>query len=139
MKTKKNLITALKKLYTAFGGNEEVKDNAVDIVDKIADQVEEGGSSGSDNGVYYVTFTLNEDDEFVPDKSIEEMTQALNDGMYLVAIVMINGIFPRYCPLSTFTKNRVPIFCGVSEDRNFITVIYAEDKWNVDSVVLVVR
>ena len=31
MKTKKNLIIALKKLYTAFGGNEEVKDNAVDI------------------------------------------------------------------------------------------------------------
>ena len=36
MKTKKNLITALKKLVTSFSGNAE-SNNAVDLVDEFAD------------------------------------------------------------------------------------------------------
>lgn len=42
---KKNLITVLKKLLTAFGGEDTNSNNAVDLVDKIADQVGEGGGS----------------------------------------------------------------------------------------------
>lgn len=46
---KKNLITVLKKLLKAFGGDDaKVKNNAVDIIDKIADNVS-SGSSGSGN------------------------------------------------------------------------------------------
>ena len=43
---KKNLITVLKKLLKAFGGDDEsVKNNAVDIIDKIADNASGGSSS----------------------------------------------------------------------------------------------
>jgi hypothetical protein len=37
---KKNLITVLKKLLAAFGGEDTNSNNAVEIVDKIADSVE---------------------------------------------------------------------------------------------------
>jgi hypothetical protein len=96
--------------------------------------------SGSGGGVYYVTFTIENDIEWIPDKSIEEMAQAFNDGKYLVAIVMMNGILPRYCPLSTF-GNDFPTFSGVTENKQFIGVEYDPEsgKWNIITEVLVTR
>ena len=38
--SKRNLVGALKALYAAYGGEEELKNNAVDIIYKIADVVQ---------------------------------------------------------------------------------------------------
>ena len=46
MKTKKNLITALKKLVTSFGG-EAKSNNTVDLVDEFADVAAQGGGFAS--------------------------------------------------------------------------------------------
>ena len=78
---KKNLINALKKLLVAFGGNgKEVTNNAVDIVDKIADQVGEGnnatGSGGS--GGLYVTITEIDQNTLKIDKTYNEIIEAIN-------------------------------------------------------------
>lgn len=38
---KRNLVNALAALYAAYGGEEELKNNAVDIIYKIADVINE--------------------------------------------------------------------------------------------------
>lgn len=38
---KRNLVNALAALYRAYGGEEELKNNAVDIIYKIADVINE--------------------------------------------------------------------------------------------------
>lgn len=49
---KKNLIDALKKLLEAFGGENTNSNNAVEIIDKIADQVKESGGGESSFDVF---------------------------------------------------------------------------------------
>lgn len=52
---KKNLIIALKNLLKAFGGEETNSNNAVEVIDKIADSVEQSG--GGSGGPFMVTWT----------------------------------------------------------------------------------
>lgn len=45
---KRNLINALAALYRAYGGEEELKNNAVDIIYKIADAINEKNNTPDD-------------------------------------------------------------------------------------------
>lgn len=42
---KRNLVNALAALYAAYGGEEELKNNAVDIIYKIADVIKRKNSA----------------------------------------------------------------------------------------------
>lgn len=92
---KKNLITALKKLVTSFGGSAE-SNNAVDLVDEFADIATQGdGSALIVNVIDGDTVTL--------DKTFAEIKSAVAAGKivymydhssYVILIEMV-GIIPN--------------------------------------------
>lgn len=93
---KKNLITALKKLYTAFGGQEEVKNNAVDIIDKTADIIEEGSSGGG--GAFVVDYVSTGDGNYTFSKTWSEIQTAEQSGKIVLLRLNHEGhIYISYC------------------------------------------
>lgn len=76
-----NLADALKKLYTKLGGTDALPQgtNNCTLVDKIADEVSGGGSSGG--GTLLVTETWSEDGKSATlDKTYNQIKSAVDSG-----------------------------------------------------------
>lgn len=99
---KKNLITVLKKLLAAFGGEETNSNNAVEVIDKIADSVEQG-SGGSGGGALICT-----DTNGTLDKTMNEIQTAYISGRTVIIHVFAS---PSY-----FSVAR--LVCVYYDDRN---------------------
>lgn len=90
---KKNLITVLKKLLAAFGGEDTQSNNAVEIIDKIADSVEQGGGSSGGNSPFVFTITATSEGKNPPtyscDKTHTEIYDAAQNSAVVCRIVSI--------------------------------------------------
>lgn len=77
-----NLADALKKLYTKLGGTDALPQgtNNCTLVDKIADEVSGGGSSGG--GVFYVNVLSG--DEITLDKTYNQIKSAADSGQVVL-------------------------------------------------------
>lgn len=96
---KKNLITVLKKLLKAFGGDDEsVKNNAVDIIDKIADNA---SSSGGGNVVVLET------EEYDSGFCTKNTWQEIYDLMQAGTVVYLNFSTPSFNPDSEYYSNNI--------------------------------
>lgn len=85
---KKNLITALKKLVTSFGG-EGKSNNAVDLVDEFADIAAQGGGG---SGQFVVTFSgTTENNDATCNKTFAEISEAYVTGKEIVFRYMEDG------------------------------------------------
>ena len=79
---KKNLITVLKKLLRAFGGDDStVRNDAVDVIDKMAVQI----NNNTNNDPYIITLSDGEPGTFVADKTITEISEAFYQGKKIMA------------------------------------------------------
>lgn len=79
-----NLADALKKLYTKLGGTDALPQgtDTCTLVDKIADKVSGGGSSG---GAFLVTETWSADGTSATlDKTYNQIVSALNNGQVVL-------------------------------------------------------
>lgn len=105
---KKNLITVLKKLLKAFGGDDEsVKNNAVDIIDKIADNASGGGSSSAP---YIVNMISVGHGRYDADKTWQEIHDAYMSGIP-VFIHLPDTTYEEY----TYNKDSYFTVFGVQE------------------------
>lgn len=80
-----NLADALKKLYTKLGGTDALPQgtDTCTLVDKIADKVSGGGSSGG--GTLIVTETWSADGKSATlDKTYNQIVSALNNGQVVL-------------------------------------------------------
>lgn len=77
-----NLADALNKLYTKLGGTDVLPQgtNTCTLVDKIADEVSGGGSSGG--GVFYVNVLSG--DEITLDKTYNQIKSAADSGQVVL-------------------------------------------------------
>lgn len=80
-----NLADALKKIYTKLGGTDALPQgtNTCTLVDKIADEVSGGGSSGG--GTLIVTETRSEDGKSATlDKTYNQIKSAADSGQVVL-------------------------------------------------------
>lgn len=140
MKTKKNLIKALKKLVTSFGG-EAKSNNAVDLVDEFADVAAQGSGNGSN--VLRVTFDFNrETDEPYCSHTFQQIKAVYdNDGIVYGGprgnesaigefLEGFEGIKSRF----SFVKQNI----AISSDRTIIQVGYNKYMIDIDNTVEVI-
>lgn len=120
MKTKKNLITALKKLVTSFGG-EAKSNNTVDLVDEFADVVAQGSDS---SGALRASFTHHSGIS-ICDKTIAEIYSAYSAGKYVYAD--LTG-FPYYLKRVSETTCAFTNFQGSNIEGNNNGT---SDRWEI--------
>lgn len=88
----RDLTDALSKLFIKLGGKlSDSKENKgpVDYIDDITDIVEPGGG---DSGVCIVTFTYNDNNEFVTDKTFNEVLSAHNNGAIVIFRILSDDV-----------------------------------------------
>lgn len=113
-----NLADALKKLYTKLGGTDVLPQgtDTCTLVDKIADEVSGGGSSGG--GVFYVNILYDEStDSESLDKTYNQIKSAVNSGQ----VVLIKNV-ETY---ETNEETHIDCLGTLISDSNGVAVSYA--------------